>query len=61
MEKSIGNISREKWMEAFKNAVNIAIDKDYFSDIIYFDLFPDANDETPVWDYVSQAMNEYLK
>ena len=34
--KSIGNVSIEDWKAAFARAVRIAIDKDYFSDILYY-------------------------
>lgn len=34
------NVSIEKWKEAFAEAVRITVDKDYFSDILHFNLFP---------------------
>ena len=38
-EKMIGGIPKSKWVEAFADAVEIAIDKDYFSDILYYYLY----------------------
>jgi hypothetical protein len=43
--KMIGGISIERWKEAFAELVNIAISKDYFSDILFFDLYPNTHDE----------------
>ena len=44
MEKMIGGISIERWKRAFAEAADIAIDKDYFSDILLFDLYPNTHD-----------------
>ena len=44
-EKMIGGIPVSKWRKAFAEAVNIAIDQDYFSDILCFDLYPNIYEE----------------
>lgn len=52
-------ISRKKWLRAFGMAVDIAIDKDYFSDILEFDLFPDGiKDYEKAWAEVDAAFKE---
>ncbi len=43
--KSIGNVSIEDWKAAFARAVGIAIEQDYFSDILFYDLYPNINEE----------------
>lgn len=69
--KTIGGIPLEKWKDAFAELVAIAIDKDYFSDILFFDLYPgtheeahaiDDDDEDAIcdiynekWNYVDEA------
>ena len=45
MEKMIGDISIERWKTAFAEAVDIAIEKDYFSDILFLDLYPNTSEE----------------
>jgi hypothetical protein len=45
MAKTIGGISIDRWKMAFAEAVDIAIDKDYFSDILFFDLYPNTHEE----------------
>lgn len=44
-QKVIGGISVERWRKAFAEAVDIAIEKDYFSDILFFDLYPNTAEE----------------
>lgn len=44
-EKMIGGISVSKWREAFAEAVAIAIEKDYFSDILFYGLYPHTHEE----------------
>ena len=44
-EKMIGGIPVSKWRKAFALAVNIAIDQDYFSDILFYGLYPHTNEE----------------
>lgn len=74
MEKMIGGISIERWKRAFAEAVDIAIDKDYFSDILFFDLYPNTHEEAAAvgeeneeladeiyntkWEFVSEAFKE---
>ena len=43
--KSIGNVSIEDWKAAFARAVCIAIEEDYFSDILFYQLYPNINEE----------------
>ena len=63
------NVSIERWKEAFAEAVRIAVYKDYFSDILHFDLFPidypdDVDDEEveendkAKWEYFYEAFHE---
>lgn len=74
MEKMIGGISIERWKRAFAEAADIAIDKDYFSDILFFDLYPNTHEEAAAvgeeneelvdeiyntkWEFVSEAFKE---
>ena len=44
-KKIIGGISIERWKQAFANVAAIAIDNDYFSDILFYDLYPGTYDE----------------
>ena len=44
-QKMIGGISINRWKQAFADAAAIAIDKDYFSDILFYDLYPGTYDE----------------
>lgn len=49
-KKEIGGIPLDKWKRAFADAVSIAIQKDYFSDIFFFDLYPNINEEiNKIW------------
>jgi hypothetical protein len=44
-QKIIGGISIERWKRAFAAAAAIAMDQDYFSDILFFDLYPGTHEE----------------
>ena len=44
-QKMIGGISIDRWKQAFANVAAIAIDNDYFSDILFYDLYPGTYDE----------------
>lgn len=70
-QKIIGGISIERWKRAFANAVEIAMDNDYFSDILFFDLYPDTHEEVAKidedaqcdvynskWEYANKAFKE---
>ena len=66
-EKMIGGIPVSKWRKAFAVAVNIAIDQDYFSDTLFYDLYPNIHEEAAAlgdsvygakWNYVSEAFEE---
>ena len=45
MDKKIGGISIERWKRAFATAAEIAINKGYFDDILYNDLYPNIHEE----------------
>lgn len=73
-QKMIGGISIERWKEAFADAAAIAMDKDYFSDILFFDLYPNIDEEVAKideddedarcdvynskWEFVDEAFKE---
>ena len=73
-QKKIGGISIERWREAFACAAAIAMDKDYFSDILFYDLYPGTHEEVhkveeedeeaacdiynEKWDFVDEAFKE---
>lgn len=73
-EKVIGGISLTTWKKEFANLVRIAADKDYFSDILYYKLYPNIAEETAAideededarcdvynkkWEYVYKAFEE---
>ena len=73
-DKVIGGISLETWKKAFGKAAAIAMDNDYFSDILFFDLYPNASEEVAQieeidedaacdiynekWNYANEAFEE---
>ena len=67
-EKMIGGISISRWREAFRELCEIAIDKDYFSDILFYDLYPNTHEEADAtndcnvyaekWNYTREALKE---
>ena len=69
-EKIIGGISISRWKEAFRELCEIAMDKDYFSDILFYDLYPNTGAEalaadgcsayTEKWNYAYEALKEIL-
>ena len=57
----IGGIPIEHWRKAFACATSIAIDKDYFSDILFYELYPNASEEDSYdekWNFVNEAFKE---
>ena len=67
----IGGIPIDRWKMAFAEAADIAISKDYFSDILFFDLYPNTfkeaeeeNEElvdeiyNAKWEFVDKAFKE---
>lgn len=44
-QKIIGGVSIDRWKQAFADVAAIAIDNDYFSDILFYDLYPGTYDE----------------
>lgn len=66
-EKMIGGISISKWKEAFLELCEIGIEKDYFSDILFFDLYPDIPADAKYsvyqekWNYTREALKAIFK
>ena len=56
--KELKTLPKEQWVKAFAMAVNTAIDKDYFSDVLFFDLYPDCEDYDAMWAKVDEAFKE---
>ena len=72
-EKVIGGIAISKWKEVFRELCEIAMDKDYFSDILFYDLYPETSAEAAAiddddedaqcdvynakWEYVDEALD----
>ena len=59
----VPDLPREKWLRAFAMAVNIAIEKDYFSDILEYNLYPEvdsSDDQTweEMWNHVDDAFQD---
>lgn len=59
----VPDLPREKWLRAFAVAVNTAIEKDYFSDILRCDLYPEADpsdDQTweEMWNHMDDAFQD---
>ena len=59
----VPDLPREKWLRAFAVAVNIAIEKDYFSDILEYDLYPevDSSDDQAweeIWNHMDDAFQD---
>ena len=59
----VSDLPREKWLRAFAVAVNIAIEKDYFSDILEYDLYPevDSSDDQAweeMWNHMDDAFQD---
>ena len=44
-QKMIGGVSIDRWKRAFADVAAIAIDNDYFSDMLFYDLYPETYDE----------------
>ena len=62
-EKMIHGLPKEKWLSAFGSAVEIAIDKDYFGDILYYELYPNehpknSDESEKLWKKVEDAFVE---
>lgn len=58
-EKIIGGISISKWKEVFRSLCETAMDKDYFSDILFYDLYPDTGAEPAAIDEDDEKYNPY--
>ena len=57
------DLPKEKWLRAFAMTVNTAIEKDYFSDILEYDLYPgiDSSDDQTweeMWNHVDDAFQD---
>jgi hypothetical protein len=75
-EKMIGGISISEWKKAFRQLCEIAMDQDYFSDILFYDLYPNTDAEAAAigddnedaqdkvysekWEYAYEALKEIL-
>ena len=70
-EKIIGGIPLSEWRKAYAELCRIAADKDYFSDILFFTLYPNAHEEAAkedddeklgvywtIWEYAAEAFKE---
>lgn len=60
-EKMINNIPLSTWKKAFADTVAIAIDKDYFSDTLFYDLNFSCNTNEEIqyaWECVEEAFKE---
>lgn len=59
----VPDLPREKWLRAFAVAVKTAIEKDYFSDSLEYDLYPEvdsSDDQTweEMWNHVDDAFQD---
>ena len=59
----VPDLPKEKWLRAFAVAVNTAIEKDYLSDILECDLYPEvdsSDDQTweEMWNHVDDAFQD---
>ena len=59
-EKIIGGVSLSTWKKAFVNTVAVAIDKDYFSDTLFYDLEFNSNIEEDI-DYAWKCVEEVFE
>ena len=51
--KEVPELPKEKWLRAFAMAVNIAIEKDYFSDLLEYYLYPEVDSsDDQVWEEI---------
>ena len=50
MVKMVGDISLTTWKEKFADLVRLAIDKDYFSDTLFDELYPNISAEAAAID-----------
>ena len=70
-EKMIGGIPLTTWKEEIANLVRIAMNKDYFSDTLFYKLYPNTAAEAAVidedtqcdvynekWEYAYEAFKE---
>ena len=57
--KEIPELPKEKWLRAFAMAVNIAIEKDYFSDLLECYLYPEVDSsDDQVWEEMWNQMDD---
>ena len=60
-EKEIGGVPLSKWKLAFGMAIQTSIDKDYFTDVLAYVLYPGLFDKDiwfDEWGYVDEAFKE---
>ena len=61
--KKVPELPKEKWLRAFAMAVNIAIEEDYFSDLLECYLYPevDSSDDQvreEMWNQMDDAFQD---
>ena len=57
--KEVPELPKEKWLRAFAMAVNIAIEKDYFSDLLEYYLYPEVDSsDDQVWEEMWNQMDD---
>ena len=61
--KEVPELPKEKWLKAFAIAVNIAIENDYFSDLLEYYLYPevDSSDDQvreEMWNQMDDAFQD---
>ena len=61
--KEVPKLPKEKWLRAFAMAVNIAIEQDYFSDLLESYLYPevDSSDDQvweEMWNQIDDAFQD---
>ena len=55
----VPELPKEKWLRAFAMAVNIAIEKDYFSDLLEYYLYPEVDSsDDQVWEEMWNQMDD---
>ena len=60
-EKMIGGIPLTTWKKEIANLVRIAMDKDYFSDIMFYKLYPNTAAEAAAIDEDDEDGNTLIR
>ena len=57
--KEVPELRKEKWLRAFAIAINIAIEKDYFLDLLEYYLYPEVDSsDDQVWEEMWNQMDD---